>query len=430
MVEKKKSTSELIGQDRHDALINSVALGTYKELSDDKLIEMYKEAKEAQDLFRMLQLTVKLLCNSVYGGFGTNSLRYFNQAVASDITAEGRNVCQLVDKMANRYFASKWAEDIEWFNELKREFPDIIPEHVTKPNALTEDMVIYCDTDSNYLTFDLIFASIGVDYEALPTKRAVEFIVYFCKNKLDPMYDNFLNKYLESRNGKNHHVFELEVVGGYGIFIAKKKYIFSKLWEDGNYIGHQGKLKSTGIEIVQTSTSDFVRNSIITFVNMIFAKRGKISPTLFFNMCNALRKKLEDVPIVDIAKIGSLNTYSDYVEEWQERIVLKKKCPAAVRGAARYNHLIYKNGLQNKYAYLKNGMKCKLYYDDKGEPFAFHEDEFPTEIAPPVSIDIQLEKLIFSPVKRLVSGGMIDGDLKHMGTGKNQPSFKDMFKKR
>ncbi|BBI90940.1 DNA polymerase [Tenacibaculum phage PTm5] len=147
-------------------------------------------------------------------------------------------------------------------------------------------------------------------------------------------------------------------------------------------------------------------------------------------MCNALRRKLETVPIDDISKISGLKTYDKYVVEWKDRIILEKKCPAPVRGAVRYNHLIYQKGLQNKYAYLKNGMKCKMYYDKQGNPFAYHDESFPHEIAPPISREIQLEKLIFSPVKRLVSGGMIEGSLSNMGTGKNLPSFKNMFKKK
>lgn len=421
---------ELMDKHRHDALMRLVASNDHTKLSDEELKAQYKEAKNAQEFYKMMQITTKLLCNSVYGGFGTASLRYFLQVVASDITAEGRNVCKLVDKMANKYFAMRWPNDVEWFNMLKNEFPDLIAESLKAPKPITEDCVVYCDTDSNYLTWDMIFETLDIDYRNIPTKRAVEFIEFFFSKRMNAMYDKFLDQYYQKRACKNHHIFELEVVGGYGIFVAKKKYIFSKLWEDGNYVAKKGGLKTTGIEIIQSSTSEFVRASIKTFVNMIFSKRGEISSSLFFNMCSALRRKLEDVPIDDIAKIGGLNTYDKYVVEWKDRIVLEKKCPAAVRGAARYNHLLYQNNLQNKYAYLKNGMKCKLYYDKQGNPFAYHDETFPVEIAPEVSRDIQLEKLIFAPVKRLVGGGMIEGSLNRMGSNKNLESFASMFKKK
>lgn len=419
----------LTGKERHDALVDLIVSKDFLELSDDELIKTYKEAKSSRDFFEMLQLCTKLVCNSVYGGFGTASLRYFLQAVAEDITGEGRNVTKLVDSMAQKYFSEYWPKDIKWFNELKENFSDLIPEHVTAPKAITEPIAVYADTDSNYLGFDLVFKSLEVDYVNAQTRRCVDFIEYFFKNRMNEMYAKYLDNYYARRNGKNHNVFELEVIGGYGIFIAKKKYIFSKLWDDGNYVASKGGLKSTGIEIVQSSTSEFVRSAIKTFVNMIFAKRGNISSELFFNMCNALSRKLEEIPIDDIAKIGSLNTYDKYVIEWKDRIVLGKKCPAAVRGAARYNHLIYQNNLQNKYAYLRTGMKCKMYYDSQGNPFAYHDETFPEEIAPEVSRTIQLEKLIFNPIKRLVSGGMISGQLDKMGTGKNLKSFKTLFKK-
>ncbi|BBI90937.1 intein-containing split DNA polymerase precursor [Tenacibaculum phage PTm5] len=135
-------------KNEHDDLMNILIAGDYTTMSDDDLIKTYKHAKKMQDFYKMMQLCCKLLCNSVYGGFGTASLRYFLQAVASDITAEGRNVTQLVDKMANQYFQKSWQKDSNWFNELKDKFPNIIPDSLQAPHPIKKDICIYADTDS------------------------------------------------------------------------------------------------------------------------------------------------------------------------------------------------------------------------------------------------------------------------------------------
>jgi hypothetical protein len=73
-------------------------------------------------------------------------------------------------------------------------------------------------------------------------------------------------------------------------------------------------------------------------------------------------------------------------------------------------------------------MKAKLYYDTSGNPFCYPVDiDFPHESAPPVSVDIQLDKLLFGPVKRLVDG-LIKGNLRDMGAEKVQKGFSSMFK--
>lgn len=616
----------MVGQERYDFSMKFNDVEYLRTLSTEDLKKYLKLCKENMAFFDMMQLVTKVLCNSVYGGFGTPSLRYFEQAVAEDITGEGRHYCKLCDVKANEWFKTEWVTDMEWFSKLKNKFPDLIK--VDKAKPVEGDICVYSDTDSsisttllttskgiktieevfnmskysrkdikgnefakfdgdilnwtkdnklyyakpkeiirhkvtkkrwkvktksgkeiiitgdhsmvvfrdgkqltvkpseinlktdkiltvytniphninvddleyqfeeivlceedgmfedeyvydiemedmshtfiandmlvhnsNYLTFDKVFESLDIDYEKLHPKVAVDFIEFFCREKLDIFYDDLLKKHISARNGNSTMIFELETIGGFGIFVAKKKYIFSKLWEDGKYVASQGKLKSTGIEIIQSSTSDFVKDTIKAFVNFIFSKRGKISPQQFFNLCSSLAKKLETVETVDICKSQKLNNYEKYVKndvdviEFHKIPMVDKKTgqvkpnkfatiPGHIRAAARYNHLVHTNNLQGKYALLKSGTRCKIYYDTQGQAFAFHEDAFPEEIAPTICRKTQMEKLIFAPIKRLVSGdqmvngkkvtgkGMIDGNLDTMGSSKVQQGFGSMFKKK
>lgn len=418
----------LIREEMHDDLITKAADIQYlQSLSDDELLKLHRHADDLRFFFMLMQSVTKELCNSVYGGFGTPSLRFFNAAVAADITGEGRWACQLMEKVGQNYFKLLWPNDHEWHKELKEKFPTIM---INEPQAIHKSIVVTADTDSNYLTFDYVFESLGHDARKIDPQLATEFVLYFMQKKMNPLYDKVLTQSIAARNGKSTMIFELETIGGFGIFVAKKKYVFEKLWHDGKFVIGTKSLKTTGIELAQKSTPIVARNAIKTFINVIFAKRGDISSSMFFSMCKALKDKLRDVKPEELAKNTSLNKYKEYVIDDKETIKLKPKCPYVVRGAARYNQLIWKNQLQAKYSYLKNGMRAKVYYDLEGQPFSFPNDsDFPHEIAPKMNLDMQLEKLIFAPVKRLVSGGMIDGDLTRMGQDKVQKGFNSMFKK-
>lgn len=400
-----------------------------QSLSDDELKQLYASAEDLRMFFGRMQIITKELCNSVYGGFGTASLRYFNQAVASDITAEGRWACQLMEKVSKKYFLDVWANDVEWHKKLINEFPQLFQNGLfAKP--IIKDVVVTCDTDSNYLTFDYVFESLGIEYRKLDSQLASDFIVFFMKNKMDPMFDNVLTTAISKRNGKSTMIFELETVGEFGIFVAKKKYAFKLLWKDGKYIGDQHKLKVTGLELVQKSMPQVAKNAIRTFIDVIFVNKGVLSSEKFYAMCTAFKRKVEQIGPAEFSKNTSLNKYEDYVIDDKDSIKLRSKCPFAVRGAANYNFLLNKHGLQSKYPHLRSGMRAKTYYDMNGQPFSFPNDEdFPHEFAPPMSIDIQVEKLVFSPVKRLVSGGMIEGNLNRMGQKKMLTGFSSMFKK-
>lgn len=411
-------------------LIDKTTSKYITECSDEELLLLKNEADRQYLFFKNMQITTKLLCNSVYGGLGTPSLRYFNHVVADDITAEGRNACQLMENSTNQYFQSKWHKDIEWVSKLRQQFPEFFVNLGCDemPLQIHEDIIQYADTDSNYLHFSPIFKSLKLDPQKLRSKEVTDFIEYFMKEKMDPFYDTTLTNYIEGRNGENFMIFELEAIGGFGIWCGKKKYVFAKLWADGKYVAAKGDLKVVGLEIRQKSASKIVKKIMKTFVNTIFHKRGKIDSNEFFSMCNSVKRGLQNATFDELSKSTKLNKYDEYVIcDLPGKVELAPKCPIAVRAAANHNALIQQYRLENTYPILKNDMFIKYYYDENGEPFAYSaEYGCPEEHAPKISVDMQLEKLIFAPVKRLVSG-LIDGNLDNMGDDKIQSGFKSLL---
>lgn len=214
----------LIEQDTLDDMIRRSSDEDYlRGLTEVELRKFYQDSIGLQNFFMMMQNVAKELCNSVYGGFGTPSLRYFNQELAADITGEGRHHCLTMERTAQTYFKDVWPTDTAWIEKLRAEFPDIMGDRM--PKSIAKDIVITCDTDSNYIMMDYVFESLGLDAKKIDVRRAVEFIVYFMKNRMDPLYDKILKSSIAKRNGNSTMIFELEAVGGFGIFAAKKKYV-------------------------------------------------------------------------------------------------------------------------------------------------------------------------------------------------------------
>lgn len=138
----------LIREDEKIKLFDNLANPTYlSSLSDDELYELYKHADDLRSFCSRMESVAKELCNSVYGGFGSASLRYFNQSVASDITAEGRWSCKLTEKVSEKYFRDVWPKDVKWHDELREKFPELMA-NVTEIKPVFDDVTVYCDTDS------------------------------------------------------------------------------------------------------------------------------------------------------------------------------------------------------------------------------------------------------------------------------------------
>jgi DNA polymerase elongation subunit (family B) len=83
---------------------------------------------------------LKLVLNGSYGAFATNYFVLFNSAVASSITAQGRDLTKTMDRVNEDYWFNQWHNDFELHNRLGIK-------NVT-PIDKSENVSIYADTDS------------------------------------------------------------------------------------------------------------------------------------------------------------------------------------------------------------------------------------------------------------------------------------------
>jgi DNA polymerase elongation subunit (family B) len=125
--------------------IGSINNNISKEYLQAKKKEMeikIEKLKREADYYNALQNALKLILNGTYGAFTTVYFILYVIAVASSITAQGRDLTQSMDKFNEYYWYKLWHNDIETHNKM---FIRNIKQIKKTDRTNTS---IYCDTDS------------------------------------------------------------------------------------------------------------------------------------------------------------------------------------------------------------------------------------------------------------------------------------------
>lgn len=376
------------------------------KLSDAELQDMYDEAKIVKDYYDGLQLVVKELANSIYGACGSPYFRFYNPEVAGDITTEGKMFMFIVDKAINEYYHT-WENDATIEQIIKDAYPDKAND-IKVTNVKMPDICVYGDTDSRYVAMGEVMKSCG--FKPKSPKEACDFVVLLENNRIKQLIKDALHDDIVSRNGKEGYmVMELEVIGGKAIYLVKKKYIMSLFWKDGKLVADKGKLKATGVEINQGSTTQFVKKSIKVVLNRLLTPGSKI--TDIYRVGAALIERAKSAPIDEIIMATGIGEYDKWVGNDKEEIVWKEKgAQAHVRAAAEYNHYIFMNQLSSRFPRYIGGKIHWYYALNKSGVFGVPDGVDVKDLpgAPEVDYEKQIEKLIITPLKRYLFNSDID----------------------
>ena len=381
-------------------LRDHVSSADLTKLSNDELQDLYNESAALKTYYDDLQQTVKLLANSLYGVVGNEHFRFYNPEVAGDITTEGKMFMFVVDNVINNYFKT-WESDETLLNELKEAFP-----HQTnlsiKNVSQNKDICTYGDTDSRYVAMGVVMKA--CNFKPKSIEDACNFITWLDENRVAQKIRDGLKNDIVSRNGDlGYMIMELEVIGGKAIFLAKKKYVMSLLWKDGKNIAKSGKIKATGVEINQASSSQFVKNSIKAIINKLLTPGFNMMDV--YKLGNKIVNHAMVAPTDELCLVTGIKEYSKWVEFDRSEIIYKNTSTTPgpqVRAAAEYNHFIHINGLEQVLPRYIGG-KIKWYYAKNaagvfGAPDGTDILDIPN--APKIDYDRQVEKLIINPIKR------------------------------
>jgi DNA polymerase elongation subunit (family B) len=336
---------------------------------------------------------IKIFINSIYGATASPYFVGYNVRVAEAITLQGQDIIKFVSKTVNRYFYEFWHRDTELHTKLG----------ITKVEKVKNDVTIYGDTDSAYVTFqEPLF---GSDWSG---EDPTEFVLGVYNHRLKDYLKKAFDKYGDSWGTQNIQDLEMETISYSAIFLRKKKYVLDLRWKDpGVFYEPQKKIKAKGVEIAQGSTPSFVRARMKTLLEYIFREKNKLNLREFAEILKKEKQAFTVENIENVAFSSSISDYEKGIADDRKKFEINSHCPIHVRAAGYHNFMLNNSKWKNKYQLIKSGDKVRYYYAkaERGEEnvFAFLPGNFPVELAPPVDYDTQFSKGLIEPLNRFIS---------------------------
>ncbi len=447
------------------------------------------------DIYNNFQLGTKVVINGIYGAFGFSGFYFYNPVIAESVTKQGKNAILNAERLINLWANKVWQKDTKTHMAMGIKIID--PDKDIKP------ITRYIDTDSIYTSYeDIIKVTDWFDHDVwrltkinkqndqkefayvsqggYPTEDdarkyfdvdSIDTTKYewhidtiepsgreFCLTINRVFMSDYLKKiheeYAKKNGTPNILDFELEAYNEAGIWLAKKKYIKNMTWAEPNvYYDSCTKIKATGVEIAQTSSSQWVKNQLIDLVKWIFQQEEFVLDS-FVKKLSIVKKQfmLQSPETISVNK--GMNKYSEYVLNDTDSIDMAPKAMITVQGAALYNYILNNNvKFKKRYStlfdadklcvlyvkpterykywkkenqvsvneYMKNPDKYKLLSDKKEitkmgevytdvmslqkcEAFSYPAGMFPMDMAANLEIDKNkmFDLLVLSPVNRIV----------------------------
>ena len=357
------------------------------------------------DIYNNFQLGTKVSINAIYGSFGFSGFYFYNPNLAEAVTKQGKNVILYAEKILNLWAQKFWLKD-----EKTHKLMGI---KITKPNEEIKPISRYIDTDSCYCSYyqivnttdwmdhdvwrltkinkqndqkEFVYVSQGgypteddarkyFDVDSIDTTKyewSIDIIEpegrEFCLTLARVFMSDFMkkthDKYAQDNGTESLLDFELEAYNEAGIWLAKKKYIKNMTWAEPNvYYDSCTKIKATGVEIAQTSSSQWVKNQLIDLVKWIFQQEEFTIDNFISKKLEPLKKQfmLQSPETISVNK--AMNKYSEYVLSDSGEIELAPKSMVTCAGAALYNYILNNNEkFKKRYTPLFDADKlCVLY---------------------------------------------------------------------
>ena len=356
------------------------------------------------DIYNNYQLGTKVVINGIYGAFGFSGFYFYNKNIAESVTKQGKHAILNAEKLMNLWAQKAWHLDTKTHQKMGIKY--------TRGNPLDGNITVYIDTDSIYASYDTVVNStdwfkhdvwrltkinksndqkefVYVSSGGYPTEDEAK--EYFDVNSIDiTKYEweidkiepsarefcltldrvfmkDFLKKihdeYAKKQGTPNILDFELEAYNEAGIWLAKKKYVKNTTWTEPNvYYDSCTKIKPTGIEIAQTSSSTWVKKQMTDLIKWIF-RQENFTIEGFVKQLKAVKESfmLQNYETISVNK--GMNKYAEYVLDDTKEIELLQKAMVTVQGAAFYNYLLNNSEkYKKKYTTLMDSDKlCVLY---------------------------------------------------------------------
>lgn len=345
-----------------------------RELPLDELQELLRISNSKESLYNTKQLVEKTLMNSLYGALANKWFPLFNEDMAAAITGNGR------------YFIQKLAVHLE--------------QRLQELNPQDGEYVVYGDTDSIYFQIAPFIQRYIDKNPGLALNDYVEWANQFEKKIIQPVIRNVIDIFAHELNAYNKDKIgvEREIIADSAVFTAKKKYYARVRDNEGTrYPDDAPKIKVMGLEIIKSSTPKWSKKYLKDAIPLIL---DKDEPELR-TWVKSIKKEFVNANLNDIAGVGGVSRL-DYV-------LGKDVVPIGSRAAICHNMYIKENKLDDKYAQIQPGDKCKRLFLLLPNIFntniiAYTNDGFVNEIAKYecVDYDTNFEKNFLNPLNLMV----------------------------
>ena len=369
------------------------------------------------DIYNNFQLGTKVVINGIYGAFGFSGFYFYNPTIAEAVTKQGKNAILNAERLINLWANKVWQKDTKTHMAMGIK--------ITDPNKDIKPITRYIDTDSIYTSYeDIIKVTDWFDHDVWRLtkinkqndQKEFEYVSkggypteddarkYFDVDSIDTtkyewsidtiepegrefcltinrvFMSNYLKKiheeYAKKNGTPNILDFELEAYNEAGIWLAKKKYIKNMTWAEPNvYYDSCTKIKATGVEIAQTSSSQWVKNQLIDLVKWIFQQEEFVLDS-FVKKLEGIKKQfmLQSPETISVNK--GMNKYSEYVLNDTDSIDMAPKAMITVQGAALYNYILNNNvKFKKRYSTLFDADKLCVLYVKPTERYKYWKKE-------------------------------------------------------
>lgn len=333
---------------------------------------------------------VKLTMNSIYGAIGNAYFVCFNPDVAEAVTLQGQDLIKYSEKILHKYFHEHWHLDTELHEKLG----------LTHVKRVTNPLVCYGDTDSNYVTFQEVVDS--CDYQGDTNDLIIKINEYRLNDYLKKCFDIYSKKW----GTENYQDFELETLAINAIFLGKKKYVANLVYDSGLHMEPLSQLKFTGVEMIKGGTPPFVREKLIYLTKHIFTKGRSFDIREFVKELKSIKKEFKLQEPQNISASINVNSYDKILND-TTAFEVAKACPIHVRASGYHNYLLNNSQYKTKYSLIRAGDKINLYFVktknlNDSNIFGYPQGTFPYEFAPPLDYDEQFTKTILDPINRFI----------------------------
>lgn len=369
------------------------------------------------DIYNNFQLGTKVVINGIYGAFGFSGFYFYNPVIAESVTKQGKNAILNAERLINLWANKVWQKDTKTHMAMGIK--------ITDPDKDIKPITRYIDTDSIYTSYeDIIKVTDWFDHDVWRLTKInkqndqKEFVYvsqggypteddarkYFDVDSIDTtkyewsidtiepegrefcltinrvFMSNYLKKiheeYAKKNGTPNILDFELEAYNEAGIWLAKKKYIKNMTWAEPNvYYDSCTKIKATGVEIAQTSSSQWVKNQLIDLVKWIFQQEEFVLDS-FVKKLEGIKRQfmLQSPETISVNK--GMNKYSEYVLNDTDSIDMAPKAMITVQGAALYNYILNNNvKFKKRYSTLFDADKLCVLYVKPTERYKYWKKE-------------------------------------------------------